>query len=279
MKNFNFDDLKAAFGNLRLSIFEWLALGAAIAFAATVGYFYYHTTQPLNARLEYLEQQKKKLTTDIKDEGEKKKSLDEQRNNAKEIVDSLGDFEVRLRNRKTGIPAIIDEVTQLAKAHRVKADGLSFQTAEAEPLPGDDKASPSASPKSVFRANQDKMLNVYEGLGIDTTVEGDYHDLRRFISALERSRNFVIINTIALQSVDEKAGSKFRTIKGGLNNPAMGGMPQPGMPQPGMPPDAMGGAPTKTVVSLKLEMETHFARDERFEHVNKLVAASAPVSK
>ena len=100
---------------------------------------------------------------------------------------------------------------------------------------------------------------MYEGLGIDTTVEGDYHNLRRFISALERSRNFVIVNAISLQSIDEKNNLKASVIEGGENIPG-----QPPMPKPvsGVPNNAAPTSfPTKVTVSLKIEMETHFARE------------------
>ncbi len=284
MNRFNFDDLKESFGGLRLSLLEGIVFALVFAFAFAVGYFYFTTTQPLNTRLDYLRKQEKTLKDNIKDESERIKEINEQRQNAEKILDSLGSFEGRLHNRKAGIPAIIDEVNLLAKSNRVLAGDITFQSAKADPLPQDAVAgaSPTATPKVK---TQDKLLNVYEGLGIDTTVEGDYHDLRRFIAALEHSRNFVIINAIALQSIDEKRGAKVKlsATRAG-NNPQAGG--PPGMPQnmpmaqpggdPNMPLDS--GAPTKTVVSLKLEMETHFSREQRFEPVAKPIPANAPAT-
>lgn len=283
MNKFNFDDLKESFGGLRLSLLEGIVFALALAFAIAVGYFYYTTTQPLHARLEYLRKQETTLKDNIKDESVRKQKLKEQQENAEKILDSLDSFEGRLRNRKVGIPAIIDEVNLLAKSNRVLAGDITFQSAKADPLPQDAVAgaSPTATPKIK---TQERLLNVYEGLGIDTTVEGDYHDLRRFISALEHSRNFVIINAISLQSVDEKRGAKAK-----IAAPRAGNSPQlgpPGMPQnvpmaqpggdPNMPLDS--AAPTKTIVSLKLEMETHFSREQKFEPAAKPIPANAPAT-
>ena len=134
------------------------------------------------------------------------------------------------------------------------------------------------TPAAITR--RDKLPNVYEGLGIDTTVEGEYHDLRRFMAALERSRNFVIVNAITLQSIDEKQRSKLNL---GTLNP--GAPPKPGssvMPQAepvaGANPEGARPteAPTKIVVALKVEMETHFAREERPGAGAKLVPINAP---
>ena len=276
MKKFDGDAIKEFFSSLRLNPLEWMALGAALIFAGVVTFFYFQSTQPLKAKIEDLRRREKSLGTQVQDEVGKKKGLEEQRANAEKIVDSLERFEGRLRDRRLGMPAIIDEVTQIAKASRVKAGDITFRVQAPEPLAGEEQ--PGASPAPAVLTKRDKMPNVYEGFGIDTTVEGDYHDLRRFISALERSRNFVIINAIALQSVDEKRNGKFKPlITGSGKNPAMPQMQQQPGGDPGIVAGGLPDAPTKTVVSLKIEMETHFSRQERPEA--KVIPASATPHK
>ena len=276
----NFSDV---FRNLRLSLLEWIALVATIIYVGVVAFYFLNSAQPLRSKLSELRAREKTLQNQIVDDKTKLQLFNEQRNNREKILDSLSNFERRLHNRKVGITAVIDEVNQLAKANRVQAGDISFRTDAPAFLPGQATpgASPGTTPTPVTITQRDKLPTVYEGLGIDTTVEGDYHDLRRFIAALERSRNFVIINAIALQSIDEKLRSK-------LSSSDLGGPPNPG--NPAMSPRGQGpgmnsgdglssDAPTRIVVSLKIEMETHFARQEKLEAEPKPLTASAPAPK
>jgi hypothetical protein len=49
-----------------------------------------------------------------------------------------------------------------------------------------------------------KEVTIYPTLGVDTTVIGDYPNLRRFLADLERSRQFLIISSLAFQGGDDK---------------------------------------------------------------------------
>lgn len=257
MSKFALPEMGDLVGRLRLSLGEGLALFATVVFVGAVTFYYLNSTQPVRSQLSVLRAKEKALQSEIKDKTEQEKVLKDQLANRDKIVDSLDRFEGRLHNRKIGITAIIDEVNQIAQAHHVKAGDITFHTAPAEPLPGEPQpgasGSPSPTPTPVLR--RDKLPVVYEGLGIDTTVEGDYADLRRFISTLERSRNFVIINAITLQSIDEKQRSKFRDL-------TQGAPPGPKAVQLGNAPGPeAAGSPTQIIVALKIEMETHFSRD------------------
>jgi Tfp pilus assembly protein PilO len=277
--NVNFADV---FRNMRLSLLEWIALGATVIYVGVVAFYFLNSAQPLRSRLSELRAREKALQNQIVDDKTKMQLLNEQRDNRDKILDSLSSFERRLHHRNVGITAVIDEVNQLAKANRVEAGDISYRSDAPAPLPG--QATPGASPGTTptpVITQRDKLPTVYEGLGIDTTVEGDYHDLRRFIAALERSRNFVIINAIALQSIDEKLRNKMSNLElGDQPNPGNPAVPQRGQ-GPGM--NAGGGgasdAPTRIVVSLKIEMETHFARDEKLEAAPKPLNANAPAPK
>jgi Tfp pilus assembly protein PilO len=280
-------NLREAFRNLRLSALEWVALVATILFVGVVTFYFLNSAQPLRSKLSDLRTREKKLQDQMVSDTTKKKSLEEQRANREKILDSLESFEVRLHGRKVGITAIIDEVNQLAKANRVKAGDIAFRTDAPAPLPGDAQpgANPGTTPTPAAITQRDKLPNVYEGLGIDTTVEGDYHDLRRFMAALERSRNFVIVNAIALQSIDETQRSKSS-----IGNLGASGIANPGPSSSIMPPAApIAGeapgvgqapvAPTKIVVALKIEMETRFAREARPELTAKPLPANAPAPR
>lgn len=278
MNKINLPNKQDLLRHLRFSPLEWGALAATVIFASVVAFYYLNSTQPLRSRLNELRLKEKTLQGSIKDKTAQQSELASQLKNRDQILESLESFEARLHSRKTGITAIIDEVNQIAKAHRVKAGDISFRTDPPQPLPGEavPGASPGTTPTPAPITRRDKLPIVYEGLGIDTTVEGDYADLRRFISALEHSRNFVIISTITLQSIDEKQRSKFKTTPG-LGAPVnpVGGPAQ--LAQPGGAPGLEVGPPgaMHVVVALKIEMETHFSRANE----PKLLPVNAPAQR
>ena len=49
------------------------------------------------------------------------------------------------------------------------------------------------------KSTNTKWQTVYPGIAVDVTVEGSYQNLRRFISELENSKQFVIIHQVELQ--------------------------------------------------------------------------------
>ena len=258
MKTPDFSNFNNTFKGLRLSVVEIVALVSTIVFVGIVLSLYFNSIQPIKNKIAELETRKKQLTSQVITQGEQDKAATNQRVNAQKILDSLESFEARLRHRKQGIPDVINEVNQLGKAYKVRVGDVRFQTASADQLAAPTGANPTPTPAITRR---DKLPNVYEGLGIDTTVEGDYHNLRRFISALERSRNFVIVNAISLQSIDEKNKLKASGIEGGEIIPGQPPMPKGvvGVPNNAAAPTSF---PTTITVALKIEMETHFARED-----------------
>ncbi len=283
MKTPDFSNLSNTFKGLKLSIVEIVALVSTLVFAGIVLALYFNNIQPIKNKITELETRKKQLTSQVVTKIEQDTAVTNQRTNAQKILDSLESFESHLRHRKQGISDVIVEVNQLAHTNHVRAGDISYHTDSPDQLAtnGQPGANPTPAPAITRR---DKLPNVYEGLGIDTTVEGDYHDLRRFISALEHSRNFVIINAISLQSVDEKKRQRASVADVPENIPG-----QPPMPRGarGAPPNAAPVAsaptsfPTKVTVSLKIEMETHFARDGGVDTTlaKPIPAVAPPVSK
>src|SRR5262249_57603422 len=84
-------------------------------------------------------------------------------------------------------------------------------------------------------ARKDKRPKIYPILGIDTTVIGDYSNLRGFLSDLERSKQFLIINALAFQGGDEKIARQL--AKGGKQ---------------------IQLSPSSIPVSLRIELDTYF---------------------
>lgn len=253
-----FGNVTSSLRGLGLNLIEVVFLVAALSYAGVVAYFYFTQTQPRTSKLAELRERNRVAQDKLNRQNKEIQAIEDQRKNADAILDSLKDFESRLKDSKHGISAVIDEVNALARANSVTAGDINFRSDAPEELDSSiASATPSASPapnatpKLLMRNG--KPLNVYEGLGIETTVEGDYHNLRRFISAFEQSRQFVIINSIALQSVDEKIKNQAAAKRA----PQM----RPGQMQGPAVASSMEGN-TITTVSLKIQMETYFQREQ-----------------
>ncbi len=153
--------------------------------------FYLTKITPRQLDLSRLQERKTRAQVTLNQQEKREKELNMQRENAQKILDSLNDFEGRLKDKIEGYPQIINAFDQMARANHVPGSGVTFRTIEPDP------AIDSSNPVQPA-ARHDKELSVYPALGLDTTVEGNYHDLRGFISDLERSKQFIIINAITL---------------------------------------------------------------------------------
>src|SRR5262245_59028263 len=226
-----FSRLRAAIGRARLSVVEIVFLGAALLFAGFVASFYFYKVKPLGSAVAEREQQIKDLNARIlklKTEGEKLKT---QTSNAEKILESLRGFDSYLKPYNTGTTQIINEIDGLAKTHQVFSDGSTYQPQKADEPQVDENGNPI--PQATRR---DRKPKIYPILGIETTVIGDYPNLRRFLSDLERSKQFLIINVLEFQGVDNQKVAR-QLGKGGK---------QIQLSQESMP------------VQLRIELETYF---------------------
>ena len=100
---------------------------------------------------------------------------------------------------------------------------------------------PTGTKQVGARTTTTKWQSFYPGIAVLVTVEGSYHDLRRFIRDLERSKQFTIINQVELQRANENEVPV-----------AAEGAPE-GSPAP--------AGPRGSVISLQLNLATYFQRD------------------
>jgi hypothetical protein len=226
--------LRDALSGLRLSLVEAVFLLAALGFAGFVAYFYIGEVQPLNGRIEELKTQQQQMLLKAGADKKRLADMEKQRNNAERILSSLATFEAYLRSGQTGKAAIIDEFDALAKKHKILTGDFAFRPVEAQPLV-DEKGQP------LKDAIRNERVNVYPALGIDTSVIGDYPNLRRFLAELEKSRQFLIVNAVTFQGEGDKI--KLAAATGGK-----GRMPQL-------------DDPNSIPVTLKIEMETYFRKE------------------
>lgn len=95
--------------------------------------------------------------------------------------------------------AVIREINQLAERSGVVLSEINFDLIEQTALEGE--AAPGAAQRAVLTAAK----SLFPGLEMSFTVEGGYADVRQLLIALERSRSFLIINSLDLKSVEQSA--------------------------------------------------------------------------
>ncbi|MFN7826593.1 MAG: hypothetical protein ACK5RR_01375 [Acidobacteriota bacterium] len=219
---------------LRLSTVEALALLAALVFIGIVGLFYVTKVQPLTAQVDAIRAREAELRSRLEKRNTEEKKRQDQITNAELILGSLDDFENGLKENEAGIAQIINEIDTLGKSSKIVVGDASYRVEVAQPLV-DEKGEPLTE-----AALKEKKETIYPGMAIDTTVIGDYPNLRRFIAALEQSRQFLIINSLAFQG----EGDKVRRETAKLGNAA---------------PVELS-SPDSVPVSLKIELDTYFRR-------------------
>jgi hypothetical protein len=190
--------LRDAVNRARLSRVEVVSLGVAIIFASAVALFYSYKVAPLGFAIEARNRQIGGLRANIEDLNTKEKKRLEQAANAAKILESLRDFDGRLTPDERGKTQIINEIDALSVTHKVVTSDSNYRQEEADEAKLDENGNPTLQPK------RDKRPKIYPNLGIETTVVGDYPNLRRFLSDLERSKQFLIVNSLSFQGGDDR---------------------------------------------------------------------------
>jgi hypothetical protein len=225
----------------RLSVSEIAFLGAAMIFASGVALFYSYKVLPLGYMVAARQRQIKDLKTQIEKLNTEERKRRDQASNAEKILESLSGFESRLTPDDRGMTQIINEIDALSSTHKVIAGDSNYRPEAADEPQFDENGNPKPRP------NKDKKPKIYPNLGVETTVLGDYSNLRRFLSDLERSRQFLIINSLTFQGGDDKIARQL--AKGGKQIQLSSAESVP--------------------VSLKIELDTYF----------KPPAAGAPIAQ
>ncbi len=227
-----FRGLRDAVGRARLSAVEIVFLSAALLYTGFVTFFYLTKAQPLGSDLAARERQ----IGDLKAQIEKLNTDVEKRlvqaANAEKILESLRSFEGLLKPDERGMTQIINEIDALGKTHNIIVGDASYRVEEADEPQLDENGNPKP-----LAASRDKNPKIYPNLGIETMVIGDYPNLRRFLSNLERSKQFLIINSLTFQGGDEKV---IRQLARGGNQVQI------------------LSSPEAIPVSLKIELDTYF---------------------
>lgn len=224
------DGLKDALSRAKLNLVEILALVLALVFVGAIVFYYFSKVQPLSSELSALKTREAQIQLQIDKVSTDEKKRNEQAANAEAILASLRNFDVYLKQDERGMTEIINEIDSLGQKHGVLTGDSSYRVAEAEPL-----AEETGQPAQQKRNDEDRKI--YPSLGIDTNIIGEYPNLRRFLTDLERSKQFLIINAVnfqgesdAVRRASQKSGSQKLQLSSSEAVP----------------------------VSLKIEMDTYF---------------------
>lgn len=142
------------------------------------------------------------------------------------ITQSLDDFESkRLVSSNAGRMSLYDTLNQLIRKNGLRNTSGPTYT----PLDPAGQKAGSSGAKSASA----KWQSIYPGIAISVTVEGPYQNLRRLVRDLEMDKQFIIINSVELESATETSAPA--AVEGGAAT-----------------------APRGSLVSLRLEMATYF---------------------
>ena len=217
-----------------LGVPEVVALVAAsvLLVVALSSYFLY--LRRASTRLDGLKEEQARLERQLQEArstGQKSESTQE---SVDKILASLQDFETQRLGENTyqNQTDVINELNSLIHRHGLRiSGGLTYTQFEAGGAGGQRAASGASKP----------IQQVFPGIGISLSVEGNYPSLRRFIRDVESDPRFVVINSVELEGITDPGARP----------------PIPGVAAPGAAP-----APTArgTLVSLRLDMAAYFRR-------------------
>lgn len=201
-----------------------LAGSGLILLLVIVSYLYFLV--PARSRVETLTLERTRLESQLQTSQAQVLQGQTTEATVKNITQSLDGFESkRLVSSAAGRMGLYDSLNQLIRKNSLRNTSGPTYT----PLDPAGQKSASTGAKSASA----KWQSIYPGIAISVTVEGQYQNLRRFVRDLEMDKQFLIINSVELESATENSAP---TVEGG---PA---------------------APRGSLVSLRLELATYFQR-------------------
>lgn len=195
-----------------------LACSGVIVVAVIASYFYFLT--PQRAHLKSVQDESERLRVRIAAARQGVNPDASPQATVDEINQSLERFEREaLLGRSQGRLQLYAQLNEMLQRHKLRNTAGPVY-AVLEPLGG------PGAPATAAKAGNARWQSLYPGIGIGVTVEGPYANLRRFLSEVETSKPFIVINAVELEGVTDA--------------------------------DSPNGA---TLVSLRVDMATYFQRE------------------
>ena len=172
-----------------------LACSGIILVAVIVSYFYFLT--PARARLKSIQEENARLRTRIVAAQQGVDLNASPQATVEDINQSLDRFEREaLLMRSQGRLDLYAKLNDMIRRHKLRnTAGPVYATLE--PLGG------PGAPATAARAGNARWQSLYPGISISVTVEGPYPNLRRFLTEVETSRHFIVINAVEFEGVTD----------------------------------------------------------------------------
>lgn len=185
-----------------------LAASGIILLAVVASYFYFLT--PAQARLRSLQNESENLSTKI---SAAQKGVD-QNASPQATVDEINQSLERFENgallvRSQGRLNLYSNLNEMLRRHKLRNTAGPVYS-PLEPLGG------PGAPTTAAQAGNARWQSLYPGISISVTVEGPYADLRSFLSEVESSRHFIVINAVELEGVSDansQTGATFVSLR------------------------------------------------------------------
>lgn len=226
-----------------------LAGSALMLLALVFAYFFFLV--PARTRLDSLQLERARLQKQLtaSQEGVQREMSTEA--TVAKINESLENFENNhLAGRNEGRMALYNNLNLLIRRNAVRnTAGPAYVPLDAlANTPGASTASQQIA-STASKTGNARFQSIFPGIGVNLTVEGQYQNLRRFLRDIEASNQFLIINSVDLESVTD------------TNAPRVTNQPSRATGSP----DARGAstiapATRATLVSLRLNLAAYFQR-------------------
>ncbi len=208
---------------------EWLGMAAWAMCLAGVVTGYQMLIEPLNLRLSSISRETSQLRRQTENLRMERQRLEQEAAAFNGAMENWRRFERELlRDARVGQLALIDEINTLARKYDVKlTDTVSF-------LMTDQNKGPATGISP--REQQNQLVQSYPAFEVKLGITGNYRNIRRFIHALEQSRQFLLLQLLSFTPGERPSSS--------------GGMPSGAM---------MGGNPaTPAELTITLSMTAYF---------------------
>jgi len=253
------NQLKRSSGLSVIGGVELAGLACAILLALVTAFLYFYLLLPARSRARSAELDHARVQAQLRaaeanftEDSDTKKAVDN-------INTSLEDFENNyLVGRDNGRMSLYAKLNDLIRSNGLRnTAGPSYATLEPTGTKTQQQILASADKQSTA-----KWQSVYPGIAVTVTVEGPYQNVRHFVRDIEMSRQFLVINAVELEGVQQSAAPQAlspmdpRTMPR-TNRPPVG-MAPPRSAAVNLPPPIPGTR--GTTVSLRLDMSTYFQR-------------------
>jgi len=239
-----FDQLKRGPTLNAIGLPELIGLAGAALLALMVVFSWFYFYLPARARLTSAELDRQRLQAQRQAYGVQLQEGISTKESIDKINASLEDFESNwLPVQDSGRMSLYTVLNNLIKSNGLRnTAGPTYSSLET--LGTKTQVQPTVTAEKQSNA---KWQSIYPGIAVSVTVEGPYQSVRHFVRDIETSRQFLIINAVELERVNQ-SGAQEEMVPSAAQPGGRGGVP------------AAGGRTAS--VSLRLDLATYFQRPE-----------------